>query len=184
VGPKEKIKRGQIKLTEAKVKLFLVSVILFMLYKAAKPVTPPIMIAAAPPASGVPGTKQHSPGRGALGTSSGRGSTQSKAPSNGAVEERGALGTSRSLTPPKGTIEERVKRIVVEHFGIYEREVTPAASFAKDLGADDLDGIELVMAFEEEFGVEISDEDAKRIITVKDAVDYIKEHAQTPANYR
>ncbi|MGC2467098.1 MAG: acyl carrier protein [Candidatus Acidiferrum sp.] len=82
------------------------------------------------------------------------------------------------MTSPKGTTEERVKKIVVEQLGVDEREVTPDASFAKDLGADDLDGVELVMAFEEEFGVEISDEDAKRIITVKDAVEYIKRHAQ------
>jgi acyl carrier protein len=163
---------------------FLVSATLFILYRAAKPIPPPIMITAAPPASEVPGTKRHSPGRGAFGTSSGKGSTHSRASSNGAIEERGALGTTHFVNPPKGTIEERVKRIVVEQLGVDEREVTPGASFAKDLGADDLDGVELVMAFEEEFGVEISDEDAKKIITVKDAVDYIKKHAQVQASYR
>jgi acyl carrier protein len=72
---------------------------------------------------------------------------------------------------------ERVKKIVVEHLGVDEAKVTDDASFVDDLGADSLDTVELVMAFEEEFGVEIPDDAAEKIITVKDAVNYIKEHA-------
>ncbi|MET4700938.1 acyl carrier protein [Constrictibacter sp. MBR-5] len=74
-------------------------------------------------------------------------------------------------------IAERVKKIVVEHLGVDEAKVTEGASFIDDLGADSLDTVELVMAFEEEFGVEIPDDAAEKIITVKDAVDFIKEHA-------
>ncbi len=73
-------------------------------------------------------------------------------------------------------IEERVKAIIVENLGVAEEEVTSEASFIDDLGADSLDTVELVMAFEEEFDLEIPDEDAEKITTVKDAVDYIKEH--------
>ncbi|MFN3477205.1 MAG: acyl carrier protein [Candidatus Methylomirabilales bacterium] len=72
-------------------------------------------------------------------------------------------------------IEERVKKIIVEQLGVDEAEVTPEASFIEDLGADSLDTVELVMALEEEFGLEIPDEDAEKIITVKDAIQYIKE---------
>jgi len=75
-------------------------------------------------------------------------------------------------------IEERVKAIIVENLGVAEEEVTPEASFVDDLGADSLDTVELVMAFEEEFDLEIPDEDAEKIITVKDAIDYIKEHSE------
>nr|WP_188056322.1 acyl carrier protein [Sphingosinithalassobacter sp. CS137] len=71
---------------------------------------------------------------------------------------------------------DRVKRIVVEHLGVQESEVVPEASFIDDLGADSLDIVELVMAFEEEFGVEIPDDAAEKITTVKDATDYIEEH--------
>ncbi|MFN4087671.1 MAG: acyl carrier protein [Alphaproteobacteria bacterium] len=74
-------------------------------------------------------------------------------------------------------IAERVKKIVVEHLGVDEAKVTEGASFIDDLGADSLDTVELVMAFEEEFGVEIPDDAAEKIVTVKDAVDFIKEHA-------
>jgi len=70
--------------------------------------------------------------------------------------------------------EERVKKIIVEQLGVDDAEVTPEASFIEDLGADSLDTVELVMAFEEEFGIEIPDEDAEKIVTVKDAVEYIK----------
>ena len=70
-------------------------------------------------------------------------------------------------------IEEQVKKIVVEHLGIDESKVTPAARFIDDLGADSLDTVELVMAFEEEFSCEIPDEAAEGIITVKDAIDFI-----------
>ena len=73
--------------------------------------------------------------------------------------------------------EERVKQIIVEQLGVDEGEVTPTASFVDDLGADSLDTVELVMAFEEAFGIEIPDEDAEKIATVKDAVDYIEMHA-------
>ncbi|MEL6967451.1 MAG: acyl carrier protein [Pseudomonadota bacterium] len=69
--------------------------------------------------------------------------------------------------------EERVKKIVVEHLGVEGDKVVSAASFIDDLGADSLDTVELVMAFEEEFGVEIPDDAAETIQTVKDAVDYL-----------
>jgi len=73
------------------------------------------------------------------------------------------------------SVEERVKKIVAEQLGVDEEEVTPEASFVDDLGADSLDTVELVMAFEEEFGIEIPDEDAEKIITVQNSIDYIKE---------
>lgn len=69
---------------------------------------------------------------------------------------------------------ERVKKVVVEQLSVEEDQVTPEASFTADLGADSLDTVELVMAFEEEFGVEIPDEEAEKIATVKDAVSYIE----------
>ncbi|HEX6203669.1 MAG TPA: acyl carrier protein [Thermoanaerobaculia bacterium] len=75
--------------------------------------------------------------------------------------------------------EERVKSIIVEQLGVEEDEVTLDASFTDDLGADSLDIVELVMAFEEEFGIEIPDEDAEKIATVKDAVAYIDEHTES-----
>ena len=71
---------------------------------------------------------------------------------------------------------DRVKKIVVEHLGVEEDKVTPDASFIDDLGADSLDIVELVMAFEEEFGVEIPDDAAEKINTVGDANKYIEEH--------
>lgn len=72
-------------------------------------------------------------------------------------------------------VEERVKKIVAEQLGVDEDEVTPEASFVDDLGADSLDTVELVMAFEEEFGIEIPDDDAEKIITVQNSIDYIRE---------
>ena len=75
------------------------------------------------------------------------------------------------------SVEERVKQIIVEQLGVDEGEVTPTASFVDDIGADSLDTVELVMAFEEAFGIEIPDEDAEKIATVKDAVEYIQKHA-------
>ncbi|MDN5331138.1 MAG: acyl carrier protein [Tepidanaerobacteraceae bacterium] len=69
---------------------------------------------------------------------------------------------------------ERVKKIIADQLGIDEDEVVPEASFIDDLGADSLDIVELIMAFEEEFDLEIPDEDAEKIKTVQDAVDYIK----------
>jgi acyl carrier protein len=77
------------------------------------------------------------------------------------------------------SVEERVKTIIVEQLGVDESEVTPTASFVDDLGADSLDTVELVMAFEENFGIEIPDEDAEKIATVKDAVDYIEKHSKS-----
>ena len=69
-------------------------------------------------------------------------------------------------------VQERVKSIIVEQLGVDEEEVTLDASFTDDLGADSLDSVELVMAFEEEFGIEIPDEEAEKISNVKEAVDY------------
>ena len=71
---------------------------------------------------------------------------------------------------------DRVKKIVVEHLGVEQDKVTEDASFIDDLGADSLDIVELVMAFEEEFGVEIPDDAAEKISTVKDAIDYIDQN--------
>jgi acyl carrier protein len=76
------------------------------------------------------------------------------------------------------TIEERVKKIVIEQLGVKEDEVTANASFVDDLGADSLDTVELVMALEEEFETEIPDEEAEKITTVQQAVDYIKAHSK------
>ena len=75
------------------------------------------------------------------------------------------------------SVFDRVKGIVVDQLGVAEEEVTPEASFVDDLGADSLDVVELVMALEEEFGVEIPDEDAEKIVTVGEAVKYIESHA-------
>jgi acyl carrier protein len=73
------------------------------------------------------------------------------------------------------TVDERVKKIIAEQLGVEADEVTPEASFVEDLGADSLDTVELVMALEEEFSIEIPDEDAEKILTVGKALDYIKE---------
>ena len=73
--------------------------------------------------------------------------------------------------------EERVKKIVVEQLGVKEEEVTPEASFVDDLGADSLDTVELVMALEEEFEIEIPDEAAEKITTVQEAISYIEKHS-------
>lgn len=72
------------------------------------------------------------------------------------------------------TIEERVKKIVIEQLGVNEDQVKTESSFVDDLGADSLDTVELVMALEEEFGTEIPDEEAEKITTVKEAVEYIE----------
>ncbi len=77
-----------------------------------------------------------------------------------------------------GTTFERLKKIIVEQLGVDEEEVTPQASFVEDLNADSLDLVELIMSLEEEFGMEISDEDAEGIQKVSDAVEYIEEHQQ------
>jgi acyl carrier protein len=80
--------------------------------------------------------------------------------------------TSREAT--MSDVADRVKKIIVEHLGVEDAKVVEGASFIDDLGADSLDTVELVMAFEEEFGIEIPDEAAEKILSVKDAVDYIK----------
>jgi acyl carrier protein len=72
------------------------------------------------------------------------------------------------------SVREKVKQIIVEQLGVDEAEVTETASFVDDLGADSLDTVELVMAFEEAFSIEIPDEDAEKITTVKDAIEYIE----------
>jgi acyl carrier protein len=87
-----------------------------------------------------------------------------------AINDRGGTGMA--------SVEERVKQIIVEQLGVDEAEVTPTASFVDDLGADSLDQVELVMAFEEAFGIEVPDEDAEKMTTVKDAVEYIGKHAK------
>ncbi|MDH3975729.1 MAG: acyl carrier protein [Deltaproteobacteria bacterium] len=74
------------------------------------------------------------------------------------------------------SMENKVKDIIVEQLGVNADEVVPGASFIDDLGADSLDTVELVMALEEEFGVEIPDEDAENIKTVQDAIDYINKN--------
>ena len=76
------------------------------------------------------------------------------------------------------SVEERVKEIIVEQLGVEASQVTEGAKFVEDLGADSLDTVELVMALEEEFSIEIPDEDAEKIATVSDAVNYIAEHAK------
>ena len=76
------------------------------------------------------------------------------------------------------SVAEKVKSIIVENLGVDEEEVTPDASFVDDLGADSLDVVELVMAFEEQFGIEIPDEEAEKITRVKEAIEYIEQHAK------
>src|ERR1700704_1845048 len=75
---------------------------------------------------------------------------------------------------PMSDVADKIKQIVVEHLGVDEAKVTPEASFIDDLGADSLDTVELVMAFEEAFGVEIPEDAAEKISTVKDAIEYIE----------
>ncbi|HEX8375417.1 MAG TPA: acyl carrier protein, partial [Geminicoccaceae bacterium] len=76
-------------------------------------------------------------------------------------------------------VEQKVKDIIINELGVEPEKVTPEASFVEDLGADSLDTVELVMAFEEEFGMEIPDEEAEKLQTVRDAVNYIQQHAQS-----
>jgi len=72
------------------------------------------------------------------------------------------------------SIEEKVKSIIINQLGVDEGEITPEASFVDDLGADSLDTVELVMAFEDTFKIDIPDEEAEKIVRVKDAIDYLK----------
>ncbi|HEV7673840.1 MAG TPA: acyl carrier protein [Candidatus Angelobacter sp.] len=76
-------------------------------------------------------------------------------------------------------VEERVKQIIVDQLGVDAADVTAASSFVDDLGADSLDRVELIMALEETFGIEIPDEDAEKIVTVQNAVDYIQKNAKS-----
>ncbi len=76
------------------------------------------------------------------------------------------------------SIEEKVRNIIVKQIGVTADQVTPQALFIEDLGADSLDTVELVMAFEEEFGVEVPDEDAEKLLTVGDVIKYIEEKSQ------
>lgn len=77
------------------------------------------------------------------------------------------------------SVEERVKKLICEQLGVKEEEVRDEASFVEDLGADSLDTVELVMALEEEFETEIPDEEAEKITTVKESIDYILAHQQS-----
>jgi acyl carrier protein len=83
-----------------------------------------------------------------------------------------------NMAGDKKAMMEKVKQIISEQLGVDEGEVTPSASFVDDLGADSLDQVELVMALEEAFDLEIPDEDAEKIRTVQDAIDYIDKHAK------
>jgi len=74
-------------------------------------------------------------------------------------------------------VADRVKKIIVDQLGVEEETVTPEASFVDDLGADSLDTVELVMALEEEFGIEIPDEDAEKMTRVREATEYIEKHS-------
>lgn len=74
------------------------------------------------------------------------------------------------------SVEAKVQKIIMDQLGVSEEEVTPEASFVEDLGADSLDLTELIMAMEEEFGIEIDDEDAQKLLKVKDAVAYVEKH--------
>ena len=86
-----------------------------------------------------------------------------------------ATNTNRTNFMAEKSIEEKVKDIIVEQLGVNPEQVTPQASFIEDLGADSLDIVELVMAFEEEFGVEVPDEDAEKLQTVGDVIKYIED---------
>jgi acyl carrier protein len=81
----------------------------------------------------------------------------------------------------KAEVSEKVKQIISEQLGVEESEVTPNAAFTDDLGADSLDQVELVMALEEAFTLEISDEEAEKIRTVQDAINYVEKHAKVKA---
>jgi len=103
-------------------------------------------------------------------------------PSSGFVIKRSHVLTitekKRDLYMSEKSIEEKVKEIIVEQLGVNPEQVIPSASFAKDLGADSLDTVELVMNFEEEFSVEVPDEDVEELLTVGDVIRYIEERAK------
>jgi len=90
------------------------------------------------------------------------------------ISPRPVAATPREASKPMSTIEDRVKKIVVEQLGVAEDQVTPDASFVDDLGADSLDTVELVMALEEEFDTEIPDDEAEKITTVKQAIEFVQ----------
>jgi acyl carrier protein len=92
--------------------------------------------------------------------------------------KRGAVELAENEGDPGMNIEQKVKDIIVQQLGVDPEKVKPEASFVEDLGADSLDTVELVMAFEEEFGVEIPDEEAEKIRSVGDAINYLKEHVK------
>jgi acyl carrier protein len=112
-----------------------------------------------------------------MGTNAGRPTPTRPAGIRLGVARVGRATATRQQSPGKANemsdIAERVKKIVVEHLGVDEAKVTENASFVDDLGADSLDTVELVMAFEEEFGCEIPDDAAEKITTVKDAIAFI-----------
>jgi acyl carrier protein len=93
-------------------------------------------------------------------------------------KKRGAEQCANSEGEPRMNIEQKVKDIIVQQLGVDPEKVKPEASFVEDLGADSLDTVELVMAFEEEFGVEIPDDEAEKIRSVGDAINYLKEHVK------
>ena len=102
------------------------------------------------------------------------------------IREAASVNQQAVITPPQAknpfympdkSVEEKVKEIIVEQLGVTPEQVTPQASFIEDLGADSLDTVELVMAFEEEFGVEVPDEDAEKLLTVGDVIKYIENKA-------
>jgi len=101
-------------------------------------------------------------------------------------KNRGFAGTEYSTLPfhrvaeevQMASIEERARDLIVEQLGVDQEQVTPQASFIDDLGADSLDTVELVMAFEEEFGIDIPDEDAEKMLTVGDAIKYLEENSK------
>ena len=107
-----------------------------------------------------------------LGVSSSAQVASNKTPSASAAKK------AKKSVPPERSIEERVKQIIIEQLGVDEKRVVPTANLVKDLDADSLDCVELVMAFEEAFDMEIPDQDAERLKTVQDCIDYIKVHTK------